>query len=121
MARITIEDCMEQVPNRFMLVRMASIRAKQLKKGARPLLETVENKEIVTSLREIAKGFVKPGDSSLPAEDEFDAAALEAAPVAVENFDAPVEEAAPAFAAAVDAPAATDAAPEASKEPTPEG
>ena len=34
MARITIEDCMEQVPNRFMLVRMASIRAKQLKKGA---------------------------------------------------------------------------------------
>ena len=39
MARITIEDCMEKVPNRFELVRMASIRAKQLKKGARALIE----------------------------------------------------------------------------------
>ena len=64
MARITIEDCMEQVPNRFHLVRMASIRAKQLKKGARPLLVSEENKEVVMSLREIAAGLVKPGDSA---------------------------------------------------------
>ncbi len=68
MARITIEDCMEQVPNRFHLVRMASIRAKQLKKGARPLLTSEENKEVVMSLREIAAGLVKPGDSSPPAD-----------------------------------------------------
>jgi DNA-directed RNA polymerase subunit omega len=68
MARITIEDCMEQVPNRFHLVRMASIRAKQLKKGARPLLISEENKEVVMSLREIAAGLVKPGDSSPPAD-----------------------------------------------------
>lgn len=61
MARITIEDCMEKVPNRFHLVRMASIRAKQLKKGARPLLTADDNKEIVMSLREIAAGLVKPG------------------------------------------------------------
>ena len=61
MARITIEDCMEKVPNRFHLVRMASIRAKQLKKGARPLLTSEDNKEIVMSLREIAAGLVKPG------------------------------------------------------------
>ncbi len=61
MARITIEDCMEKVPNRFHLVRMASIRAKQLKKGARPLLTSDDNKEIVMSLREIAAGLVKPG------------------------------------------------------------
>ena len=67
MARITIEDCMEQVPNRFHLVRMASIRAKQLKKGARPLLTSEENKEIVMSLREIAAGLVKPGVSAPPA------------------------------------------------------
>jgi DNA-directed RNA polymerase subunit omega len=60
MARITIEDCMEQVGNRFHLVRMASIRAKQLKKGARPLLVSEENKEVVMSLREIAAGLVKP-------------------------------------------------------------
>ncbi len=68
MARITIEDCMEQVPNRFHLVRMASIRAKQLKKGARPLLTSEDNKEIVMSLREIAAGLVKPGESAPPAD-----------------------------------------------------
>lgn len=67
MARITIEDCMEKVPNRFHLVRMASIRAKQLKKGARPLLTAEDNKEIVMSLREIAAGLVKPGTAELPA------------------------------------------------------
>ena len=66
MARITIEDCMEQIPNRFHLVRMASIRAKQLKKGARPLLTSEENKEVVMSLREIAAGLVKPGDVAPP-------------------------------------------------------
>jgi DNA-directed RNA polymerase subunit omega len=63
MARITIEDCMEQVPNRFHLVRMASIRAKQLKKGAMPLLKSEENKHVVMSLREIAAGLVKPGEA----------------------------------------------------------
>ena len=58
MARITIEDCTEQVPNRFHLVQMASIRTKQLKKGARPLVQTEGNKEVVTALREIAAGFI---------------------------------------------------------------
>lgn len=118
MARITIEDCMEQVPNRFMLVRMASIRAKQLKKGARPLLETVDNKEIVTSLREIAKGVVKACDTSVVPENEFGATAVEAAPVVVESFDAPAVEATPVTADAPDAFAAGEIAAE---EPTPEG
>ena len=53
MARITVEDCLEQVPNRFELVLLAARRAKQLLKGARPLVES-DNKEVVTSLREIA-------------------------------------------------------------------
>jgi DNA-directed RNA polymerase subunit omega len=60
MARITIEDCMAKVPNRFHLVQMASIRAKQLRKGARTLVDTADNKEVVTALREIAAGHVKP-------------------------------------------------------------
>jgi DNA-directed RNA polymerase subunit omega len=60
MARVTIEDCIAKVPNRFHLVQMASIRAKQLRKGARTLVETGENKEVVTALREIAAGHVKP-------------------------------------------------------------
>lgn len=60
MARITIEDCTEEVPNRFHLVQMAAIRTKQLKKGARALVQADGNKEVVTSLREIAAGYVKP-------------------------------------------------------------
>jgi DNA-directed RNA polymerase subunit omega len=60
MARITIEDCTAKVPNRFHLVQMASIRAKQLRKGARNLVDSAENKEVVTALREIAAGHVKP-------------------------------------------------------------
>jgi len=59
MARITIEDCTKKVPNRFHLVQMAAIRTKQLKKGARPLVQSEENKEVVTSLREIAAGYIK--------------------------------------------------------------
>jgi DNA-directed RNA polymerase subunit omega len=66
MARITIEDCTEVVSNRFHLVQMAAIRTKQLKKGARPLVQSEENKEVVVSLREIAAGFIKP---DYPAEE----------------------------------------------------
>lgn len=57
MARITVEDCLQQIPNRFELVLAAVRRAKQLLKGARPLVES-ENKELVTALREIAAGKV---------------------------------------------------------------
>ena len=60
MARITVEDCIEKVPNRFHLVQMAAIRAKQLKKGATALVQSEENKEVVVSLREIAAGYIKP-------------------------------------------------------------
>jgi DNA-directed RNA polymerase subunit omega len=67
MARITIEDCTRQVPNRFHLVQMASIRTKQLKKGATPLVRSEENKEVVVSLREIAAGYIKP---DYPSEEE---------------------------------------------------
>ncbi len=60
MARITVEDCIERVPNRFHLVQMATIRAKQLKRGSGSLIPRGENKEVVTALREIAAGYVKP-------------------------------------------------------------
>ena len=66
MARITIEDCTKVVPNRFHLVQMAAIRTKQLKKGAKSLVQAEDNKEVVLSLREIAAGYVKP---DYPAED----------------------------------------------------
>jgi DNA-directed RNA polymerase subunit omega len=57
MARITVEDCMDKVENRFELVHLASKRAKQLIKGARPLVRSA-NRDVVTSLREIAAGEV---------------------------------------------------------------
>ena len=58
MARITVEDCLGRVPNRFELVLLGARRAKQLLKGARPLVES-DNKEIVTALREIADDKVR--------------------------------------------------------------
>lgn len=58
MARITVEDCLRKIPNKFDLVMLASKRARQLFAGARPLLET-GNREIVTALREIAAGKVR--------------------------------------------------------------
>jgi DNA-directed RNA polymerase subunit omega len=67
MARITIEDCTRLVPNRFHLVQMASIRTKQLKKGARALVKSEDNKALVMALREIAAGYIKP---DYPEEEE---------------------------------------------------
>jgi DNA-directed RNA polymerase subunit omega len=59
MARVTIEDCLEKVDNRFALVHLGAKRVRQLNKGAPVLLEErVKNKEIVVALREIAAGKV---------------------------------------------------------------
>lgn len=57
MARVTVEDCLEKVPNRFALVILAAERARMLSRRARPLVEC-ENKAAVTSLREIAANKV---------------------------------------------------------------
>ena len=55
MARVTVEDCLDVIPNRFLLAMVAAKRAKQLYKGAEPLIENKSgNKKIVVALREIA-------------------------------------------------------------------
>lgn len=59
MARVTIEDCLPMVENRFALVILATKRTRQLMAGARPLLEPGRNKPAVLSLREVATGKVK--------------------------------------------------------------
>ncbi len=64
MARVTVEDCLEKVDNRFMLVMMASKRVKQLYKGAKPLIDPKNNRHVVTSLREIAAGKLSAEMSS---------------------------------------------------------
>lgn len=59
MARITVEDCLEVIPNRFSLVLVTAERTKQLMKGSRLLIDDDRsNKEIVTALREIAAGAI---------------------------------------------------------------
>ena len=58
MARVTVEDCLEKVPNRFALVLMVAKRAKQLLKGAEATVSTRSNKYIVSALREVAIGNV---------------------------------------------------------------
>jgi DNA-directed RNA polymerase subunit omega len=58
MARVTVEDCLEKVPNRFALVLMVAKRAKQLLKGAEATVSTRTNKYIVSALREVALGNV---------------------------------------------------------------
>lgn len=58
MARVTVEDCIERVPNRFELVLMAAQRAKQLSSGAMLTLERDRDKNPVVALREIAEATV---------------------------------------------------------------
>jgi DNA-directed RNA polymerase subunit omega len=53
MARITVEDCLENIENRFILVHMAHQRSLQLLKGITPQVQAPENREVVVSLREI--------------------------------------------------------------------
>ena len=59
MARITVEDCLNQETNRFSLVRLASRRAKQLLAGHNAVTDTKGNRAIVSALREIADGKVR--------------------------------------------------------------
>ncbi len=58
MARITVEDCLEKINNRFELVLTATKRARQISHGAEPLLEEENDKPTVIALREIAAGLI---------------------------------------------------------------
>lgn len=60
MARITVEDCLNHVDNRFDLVLVGSKRARQLANGVEPLLPWQNDKPTVMALREIADGLIKP-------------------------------------------------------------
>jgi DNA-directed RNA polymerase subunit omega len=63
MSRITVEDCLDRVNNRFELVLLASKRARLLIKGAKPLVDS-DNREVVVALREIADGKVRKGSEA---------------------------------------------------------
>ena len=65
MARVTVEDCLEKIENRFALVHLASRRVRQLAKGSQRLVHS-KNKDVVTALREIAESRVRAIRQSLP-------------------------------------------------------
>ena len=58
MARITIEDCLRKIPNRFTLVNLVAQRVRQIREGSEYLVSSPKNEDIVISLREVAAGKV---------------------------------------------------------------
>jgi DNA-directed RNA polymerase subunit omega len=58
MARITVEDCLKRIPNRFEMTLVATIRARQLSIGSSPMVESARDKATVLALREVAQGKV---------------------------------------------------------------
>ena len=57
-SRITVEDCLKRVPNRFMLVNVAAKRVRQIREGSEYLVSSPKNEDIVVALREIAAGKI---------------------------------------------------------------
>jgi DNA-directed RNA polymerase subunit omega len=84
MARITVEDCLENVENRFQLVLVAAKRARQLSSGAEACVPRENDKPTVLALREIADGFV----TSAILDEEHAPAGLEADDDTVEQTPA---------------------------------
>ena len=109
MARITVEDCLDKVDNRFALIHLAAKRVRNLRKGDEPLVDC-KNEDIVTSLREIAGGSIyqvkKPQGDLLPEGTETEA------PPAL-----PEQSAEAASEAAETSPEAAETSPEAAETP----
>ena len=74
MARITVEDCLDNIPNIFEMVLVASKRARRIAHGAETMIETENDKPTVIALREIAEGHITPAileEIDQPAVEEF--------------------------------------------------
>ena len=82
MARITVEDCLRNIDNRFEMVLTATKRARQVANGAEPMVEEQNDKPTVIALREIADGLVDP--------ERVDV--MQAEIEAAEAFDAPLDD-----------------------------
>ena len=84
MARVTVEDCLGKVDNRFQLVLVATKRARQLAKGAEPFIDWENDKPTVVALREIAEDYVTAKILDEVPEDELDGALALTTPEAAE-------------------------------------
>ena len=74
MARITVEDCLDNIENIFEMVLVAAKRARRLAHGADALVELENDKPTVIALREIAEGHITPAileEVEIPSTDEF--------------------------------------------------
>jgi DNA-directed RNA polymerase subunit omega len=69
MARVTIEDCLEHMDDRFRIVLAAARRAKQIQLGSESRIESENDKSTVVALREIAAGFVDDAESGAEVEE----------------------------------------------------
>lgn len=65
MARITIEDCLKKIPNRFVLVNMVARRVRQIREGSDYLVSSPKNEDVVISLREVAAGRIVKKQATL--------------------------------------------------------
>jgi DNA-directed RNA polymerase subunit omega len=63
-ARITVEDCLKKVGNRFLLVNMVAKRVRQIREGSDYLVSSPKNEDVVISLREVAAGRIRLKDSA---------------------------------------------------------
>ena len=88
MARVTVEDCLENVENRFELVMVSSKRARQIATGGKDPLVPIENdKPTVLALREIAEGHINASILAEPTQEETEAMALSAVQDGFEQHD----------------------------------
>ena len=87
MARVTVEDCLTNVDNRFQLVLVATKRARQISLGAEPFVEEENDKPTVLALREIAEGLVTSDILKETVEEEL----LEAVTTEEESSEEPAE------------------------------
>jgi len=72
LARITVEDCLDRVPNRFMLVNLVAKRVRQIREGSEYLVSSPKNEDIVISLREVAAGKIVLKSAETPEETAAD-------------------------------------------------
>ena len=105
MARVTVEDCLKNVENRFQLVLVATKRARQLANGVEPFVEWENDKPTIVALREIAVGKIGPSILDEPVvtifEEDEETAEIE---VTAEGDAAPVKSLADAVKSEIDSP-----------------
>jgi DNA-directed RNA polymerase subunit omega len=104
MARVTVEDCLDKVDNRFQLVLVATKRARQLANGVQPLVEWENDKPTIVALREIADGLIGPSILDEPIHPVFEEEEEEAEGQAEAGADQVKAEADATPAAAADEP-----------------